>query len=84
MSVNQLAVACLELPQRFRLSLEGLCQPLLQIADPGVVVLGRLAGNRGLGFLGLCGPWTPTTHAPPYGLDELAGDRLGEHVRVSK
>jgi hypothetical protein len=32
-------------------------QALLQVADPGAVGLGRLAGNRGLGFLGLAGFW---------------------------
>jgi hypothetical protein len=40
-------------PQRLR-------QARLQVAHPSGVVLGRLAGNRGLGFhLGLRGLWTP-------------------------
>src|SRR4029453_5470574 len=33
---------------------------LVEVADPGALVLGRLAGNRGLGFLGLRRLLAPT------------------------
>jgi hypothetical protein len=59
-----------------------LCQALLQVAESGVV-LGRLAGNRGLAFLGLPGLWTPA-HAPPLASYESAGDRLGECAAIGK
>ena len=78
----QLAVACLELSAALPPPLERLRQALLQVADPSAVVLGRLAGDRGLGFdLGLRGLWTPT-HRPPLASYESAGDRLGERGRV--
>src|SRR5262245_11632854 len=65
------------------LLIEGVSQALLQIADPSVVVLGRLASNGGLGFLGLRGLWTPA-HWPPLASYESAGDRLGEPVNQGK
>src|SRR5215510_2960831 len=68
---------------RLRLVSERLRQTLLQVADPGAVVLGGLAGGRGLGFLGLRGPWT-SAHRPPLASYESAGDRLGERARVGK
>src|SRR5262245_36830790 len=46
---------------RFSLALLCLRQALLEVGDPGAIVLGRLAG---LGFLGLGGLWTPA-HRPP-------------------
>src|SRR5262245_31979158 len=73
--LNQLAVTRLELLPRLR-------QALLEVADPGAVALGGLAGSRGLGLLGLSGLWTPG-HQPPLAY-ESAGDRLGECTRVSK
>src|SRR5262245_32932554 len=55
--LSQLTVPGLELPERLR-------QALLQVADPGVVVPGRLAGDSGLGLdLVLRGFGTPT-HRP--------------------
>src|SRR5262249_40951499 len=51
--------------QRLRLLLESLLQALLQIVDPGAVVLGRLARTRRPAFLGLRGLWTPA-HGPPF------------------
>src|SRR5262249_11712207 len=49
--LNQLAVAGLELPQRF-------CQTLLKVVDLGDFVLRRLSGERSFGFRlplrGLC------------------------------
>src|SRR5262245_13443790 len=69
-SLCEFAVSCLEL----RLSLR---QTLRQVADPGVFAFGRLMGNRGLGFLGLRGLWTPA-HQPLLASYEVAGDRLGE------
>src|SRR5215470_10908015 len=56
---------------------------LLQVAHPSAIVLERLAGNWGLGFLGLRGPWTPA-HGPPFTTDESAGDTLGEPVSQGK
>jgi hypothetical protein len=44
---------------RLRLVPQGLRQPLLQVADPRSVILGRLATNRELSFLGLRRLWTP-------------------------
>ena len=58
-------------------------QALLQVANPGALVLGRVAGNRGLGFLGLRGLWTPT-HEPPLASFKWAGDTLGEPVSQGK
>src|SRR4029453_10786118 len=81
--LNQLAVARLELPQRLRLALERLRQALLQVADPGGIVLERLAGNGGLGFLRLRRLLAPT-HQPLLASYESVGDRLGERGRVGK
>src|SRR5262245_48995246 len=58
-------------------------QALLQIADPGTVVLGRPTGNRGLGFLGLRGLWIPA-HRPPLASYDSARARLGEPVSQGK
>src|SRR5262245_39030365 len=49
---------------RFSLALLCLRQAFLQVAYPGVLVLGRLPGNRWLCFIGLRGRWTPA-HRPP-------------------
>jgi len=88
--LDQLAVACLELLlrlrlklQRLRLAPESLLQLLLKIVAARVFSLGRLAGNRGLGFdLRLRGRCTPTHRIlPAY---ESAGDRLGERPALGK
>src|SRR5262245_57707495 len=68
---------------RSRLLFLRLRQALLQVADPRSIVLGRLAGDRGLGSLGLGGLWTPA-HWPPLASYESAGDRLGERACVGK
>src|SRR5262249_29959998 len=82
--LGQLAVLFLQKIAGHLFPFEALRQTLLQVADPRPVILGRLAGNRGLGFLGLRGLWIPT-HQPLPGFDtESAGDRLGERARVGK
>src|SRR5215510_5964483 len=58
-------------------------QALLKVADLSAVTLGRRAGDRGLGFLGLRGLWTPA-HEPPFACYESAGDRLGERAQLGK
>jgi hypothetical protein len=80
-SLCQFPIACLELTQRLRLA--RFLKTLLHVADPSVVVLGRLAGDRGLGFPGLRRLWT-STHEPPFASYESAGDRLGERARLGK
>src|SRR5262245_8254304 len=73
-SLCQLAVARLELPQRLDLVPQRPREALLQVADLRPIILGP-AANRGLGFLGLGGLWTPA-HRPPLVTYESAGDRL--------
>src|SRR4029453_6346795 len=67
---------------RGRLLVLRLRQALLKIADLGVLVFPRLAGNTRLCFA-LCGFWTPT-HQPLLASSESAGDRLGEGVHMDK
>src|SRR5262245_8865711 len=74
--LHQFRVACLELFPRLR-------KALLQVADQGVLVLGRFAGDTGLGFLRLRGLWNPA-HRPPLASYDSAGDTLGERVSQGK
>src|SRR5262249_25311934 len=65
--------------QGLRLTLQRLREALLQIGDPGVLVLARFTGNRWLRFPGLGGLRTPT-HQPLLASYEGAEHRLGEPV----
>src|SRR4030095_3407785 len=69
--------------QRLRLIPKSLRQALFEVADPGVLVPWRLAGNGRLGFLELGRLWTPA-HQPLLASYESAEDRLGERTLVGK
>src|SRR5207237_10452200 len=70
---------------RRRLLLQGLRQPLLEVADPRDSLRRRVVNERSLGFrltlLGLC----TATHQPLLASRSVAiNDRLGEGASVSK